>query len=57
MKENEITEQIIGAAIDVHRELGPGIIEKPTKKQFATKMHLRGLDFRRQQAVPIVTRA
>ena len=28
MKANEITEPIIGAAIDVHRELGPGIIEK-----------------------------
>ena len=28
MKANEITERNVGAAIDVHRELGPGIIER-----------------------------
>ncbi|NLH44076.1 MAG: GxxExxY protein, partial [Planctomycetes bacterium] len=27
MKANEITEQIIGAAIEVHRALGPGLLE------------------------------
>jgi len=53
MKENDITQQIIGAAIDVHRELGPGIIEKAYEEAICHEMHLRGLDFRRQQAVPI----
>jgi GxxExxY protein len=53
MKENEITQQIIGAAIDVHRELGPGIVEKAYEEAICHEIHLRGLDFRRQQAVPI----
>jgi len=53
MKENKITEQIIGAAIEVHRELGPGIIEKAYEEALCHEMHLRGLSFRRQQAVPV----
>jgi GxxExxY protein len=53
MKENEITQQIIGAAIEVHRELGPGIMEKAYEEAICHEMHLRGLTFRRQQPVPI----
>ena len=53
MKENEITQQIIGAAIEVHRELGPGIVEKVYEESLCHEMHLRGLKFARQQAVPI----
>jgi GxxExxY protein len=29
MTQNELSESIIGAAIEVHRALGPGLIEKP----------------------------
>ena len=54
MKENEITQQMIGAAIEVHRELGLGIVEKAYEEAMCHEMHLRGLTFRRQQAVPIV---
>jgi GxxExxY protein len=53
MKENEITQQIIGASIEVHRELGPRIIEKAYEESLCRELHLRGLEFRRQQAVPI----
>jgi len=53
MRENEITQQIIGASIEVHRELGPGIIEKAYEESLCHELHLRGLEFRRQQAVPI----
>ena len=53
MKENEITQQIIGAAIEVHKELGPGIVEKPYEESLCHEMNLRNLKFCRQRAVPI----
>jgi GxxExxY protein len=53
MKENEITQQIIGAAIEVHKELGAGIIEKAYEESLCHEMHTRGLKLSRQQAVPI----
>jgi GxxExxY protein len=53
MKENEISHSIIGAAIEVHREIGPGIVEKPYEEAMCHEMHLRGLKFLRQKGVPI----
>jgi len=54
MHENEISHAIIGAAIEVHREVGPGIIEKPYEEAMCHELHLRGLPFVRQKAVPFV---
>ena len=54
MHENEISHAIIGAAIEVHREVGPGIIEKPYEEAMCHELHLRGLSFVRQKAVPFV---
>ena len=54
MHENEISHAIIGAAIEVHREVGPGIIEKPYEEAMCHELHLRGLSFVRQTAVPFV---
>ena len=54
MHENEISHAIIGAAIEVHREVGPGIIEKPYEEALCHELHLRGLPFVRQRAVPFV---
>ncbi len=53
MKENAITEALIGSAIEVHRELGPGLIEKTYEESLCHEMHLRGLSFERQKAVPL----
>ena len=53
MKENEVSAAVIGAAIEVHREIGPGLIEAPYEESMCHEMHLRGLGFRRQQSVPI----
>jgi len=53
MTENEISQAVIGAAIEVHRELGPGLIEQPYEEALCHEMHLRGLRFARQQTVPI----
>ena len=53
-KASGLTEQIIGAAIEVHREAGPGLIEKPYEEAMCHELHLRGLKFTRQRQVPFV---
>ena len=53
MHENEISEKIIGAAIEVHRLLGPGLLESVYEEALCHELHLRGLRFARQQKVPI----
>lgn len=52
MHENEISHAIIGGAIEVHREVGPGLIEKPYEEAMCHELHLRGLSFIRQRTVP-----
>ncbi len=53
MHENEISERIIGAAIEVHKLLGPGLLESVYEEALCRELHLRGLRFLRQQSVPI----
>lgn len=53
MHENEISEKIIGAAIEVHRILGPGHFESVYEDALCYEFHLRGIQFLRQQNVPI----
>lgn len=53
MKENEITQAVIGAAIEVHRILGPGMIERPYEDALCREFQLRGLKWERQKPVPI----
>ena len=50
---NHLTEHIIGAAIDVHRELGPGLLESAYEAALAYELTLRGLEFKRQVALPV----
>jgi len=51
--QKELTEQIIGAAIGVHRELGPGLLESADEECLCHELHLRGLGVRRQLDLPI----
>ena len=51
--EQDITEAIIGAAIEVHRELGPGLLESAYEECFCHELHLRGLSFQRQVELPV----
>jgi GxxExxY protein len=51
--ENEISEKIIGSAIEVHRVLGPGLLESVYEDALCHELHLRGLQFKRQKSVPI----
>ncbi|MCK4640751.1 MAG: GxxExxY protein [Candidatus Marinimicrobia bacterium] len=53
MRENEISEKIIGAAIEVHRILGPRLLESVYEDVLCHEFYLRGLRFVRQQSVPI----
>ncbi len=53
MHENEISEKIIGAAIEVHRILGPGLLESVYEDALCHELHLSGLQFKIQQSVPI----
>ncbi|MDB6166604.1 MAG: GxxExxY protein [Lacunisphaera sp.] len=50
---NQLTEQIIGAAIEVHRELGPGLLESAYQRALAHELRLRGLVFEEQKLCPI----
>ena len=49
----ELTEQIIGAAIEVHRILGPGLLESSYKAALAHELHLRGVPFEREVEILI----
>jgi GxxExxY protein len=54
MKPNEITREIIGAGIEVHRELGPGKPEAAYEHALAHELGLRGLTHRVQVPVPVI---
>jgi GxxExxY protein len=53
MRSNEITERSIGAAIKVHRRLGPGVLESAYEACLAHEL-LKGLAVERQRAVPLI---
>lgn len=50
---NEITEQIIGAAIEVHRVLGPGLLESAYEECLCHDLTLSGISFQRQRPLPV----
>ena len=47
------TAPIIGAAIEVHRHLGPGLLESAYEECLCHELHLRGLIFERQVDLPV----
>jgi len=54
MLDNELTHAIIGAAIEVHKLLGPGLLESAYEECLAREFSLRGIPFERQKPVPVV---
>jgi GxxExxY protein len=54
VKINQITEQIIGAAIAVHRRLGPGLLESAYEACLAYELEKLGLYIERQKPVPLI---
>jgi len=53
MELNEVTDQIIGAAIDVHRALGPGLLESAYETCLVHELARRGLRFDRQKPLGV----
>lgn len=54
MNENELSHAIIGAAIEVHRELGgPGLLESIYEEALASELESEGLQAERQVEVPV----
>ena len=51
---NDLSEQIIGAGIVVHRALGPGLLEAPYEECLCHELEKRRLNFVRQQPLPLV---
>jgi GxxExxY protein len=53
---NRLTKEIIGPAIAVHRELGPGLLESTYEACLACELESRGIKVERQKAMPVVYR-
>src|SRR5947209_10793069 len=51
---NQLSKVIIGAAIEVHRHLGPGLLESAYEACLCRELALRGIPFDRQLALPVV---
>jgi len=50
---NNITQEIIGEAIEVHRVLGPGLLESAYEECLCREMLLRSMPFERQKHLPV----
>lgn len=50
---NELTYKVIGCAIEVHKHLGPGLLESIYEKCLLKEMALRGISFSNQVWVPL----
>ena len=51
---DELTDRIIGAAIEVHRILGPGLLESIYEEALCIEMQLRGMKVERQKELDVV---
>ena len=54
MEINELTQRIIGAAIEVHRELGPGLLESAYRRCMCRELDLQGIPFKTEMPLPVV---
>ena len=54
MDGNELTKEIIGAAIEVHKRLGPGLLESAYRKCLAYELRKRGHQVAEEQVVPLI---
>lgn len=54
MNENDLSYKIIGAAIELHRNIGPGLLESAYENAFAYELRQLGLDVKQQVAMPFI---
>ncbi len=50
---NQLTHEIIGAAIEVHRKLGPGLLESAYRRCLCRELFLRGIRFKYEDPLPL----
>ena len=53
MHVNELSGKVIGAAIEVHKVLGPGLLESAYEQCLCHELDLKGIPFERQKELPI----
>ncbi len=53
MEINELTKEVIGAAIEVHKVLGPGLLESAYEECLCRELALRGIGVERQLPLPV----
>jgi hypothetical protein len=53
MEINDLTSEVIGSAMEVHRALGPGLLESAYEECLCHELVLRGVDFERQKPLPV----
>jgi GxxExxY protein len=50
---NELTERVIGACIEIHRALGPGLLESAYEECLCHELSIAGISFERQKSLPV----
>ena len=53
MEVNEISRRVIGACIEIHRSLGPGLLESAYEECLCHELSLQGVTFERQKPLPV----
>ena len=53
MEFDELSNKVIGCALEVHRELGPGLLESTYEQCLAHELMLKGVDFELQHPLPV----
>jgi GxxExxY protein len=54
VENDPLTERIIGLAIEVHRELGPGLLESAYEECLSFELRQSGIAFERQKSLPVI---
>lgn len=50
---NKVTDAVIGSAIEVHKKLGPGLLESAYKECLAREFTLRGINYEKEKPLPV----
>ncbi len=50
---NQLTHEVIGAAIEVHKKLGPGLLESVYRRCLCHELFLRGIQFKYEDPLPL----
>jgi GxxExxY protein len=57
MNINQLTDAVIGSAIEIHRALGPGLLESTYEMCLCHELSLRQIPFERQKPIPVIYKA